>query len=202
MSKNLNDMPGYIHADYKIVLNPHEDLRVKIVNIKKDFGENYKAPTALWGKPHIMLAKFTVWQMMEDRIVHRLKVSAMGMPPFKVLLKDYGSIPSHSIVINVASKLPIQHLVKELRTAKRLMKSPDHVPFFNIDPHLIIASKLLPAQYEKSWLEYSHKSFTGSFIADTMLLLKRNEGEKAYQIVKRLEFMNLPVSTTQGQLFP
>jgi hypothetical protein len=55
--------------------------------------------------------------------------------------------------------------------------------------------------YEKGWLTYSHKHFTGRFIADAMLLLKRYEGEQAWQIVQRLEFQNLPVGIKQGELF-
>jgi hypothetical protein len=58
-----------------------------------------------------------------------------------------------------------------------------------------------PGQYEKAWQEYSRKSFTGSFIADAMLLLKRRPGKKPYQVVQRFDFMNLPVSTRQGELF-
>ena len=123
------------------------------------------------------------------------------MPPFKVLLKDFGSFPSHTIFINITSKIPIQYLLKEVRVAKRLMKSPDHDPYFITEPFISIARKLTPAQYEKGWLEYSNRSFTASFIADGMLLLKRPEGQKAYQIVQRFEFMNLPVTTRQGELF-
>ena len=67
--------------------------------------------------------------------------------------------------------------------------------------HLTIARKLLPWQYEKSWLEYSHKHFTGRFIADGMLLLKRLAGEMKYEIVQRFEFQNLPVTVKQGDLF-
>ena len=66
---------------------------------------------------------------------------------------------------------------------------------------MTIAHKLLPWQYEKGWLEYSHKHFTGRFIADSMLLLKRREGDRAWQIAERLEFRNLPVTTRQGELF-
>jgi hypothetical protein len=70
-----------------------------------------------------------------------------------------------------------------------------------MEPHLTIARKLLPWQYEKGWLEYSNKHFTGRFIADGMLLLKRAAGEKKYQIVQRFEFQNLLIGTTQGSLF-
>jgi 2'-5' RNA ligase len=139
--------------------------------------------------------------MMEEKIINRLKVAAMGTPPFKVVMKDYGSFPSHTIFINVTTRLPIQQLIKEVRQAQRLMKSPDHDPFFISDPYIAIARKLTPAQYETSWREYAHRSFTGSFIADAMLLLKRREGQRGHQILERFEFMNLPVVTKQGELF-
>jgi hypothetical protein len=77
----------------------------------------------------------------------------------------------------------------------------DNKPYFIMEPHLTIARKLQPWQYEKGWLEYSTKNFTGRFIADGMLLLKRPVGEVKYQIVKRFEFQNLPVVTKQGELF-
>jgi 2'-5' RNA ligase len=70
-----------------------------------------------------------------------------------------------------------------------------------MEPHVTVARKLQPWQYEKGWLEYSNKSFTGRFIADAMLLLKRPVGEMRYQIVQRFGFQNLPVTTTQGSLF-
>lgn len=193
-------MPGYRYGEYLLVLNPHEDLRNKIIHIRKEFSVNHQVP-ALGGKPHITLVKFTVWDMMEEKIINRLKVIAMGTPPFKMALKDYGSFPSHTIYIDIPTKISVYNLVKELRTAKRIMKSPEYEPYFITEPHLTIARKLQPAQYEKAWLEYAHRSFTGSFIADGMLLLKRRPEEKAYQIVQRLDFMNLPVTTRQGELF-
>jgi len=77
----------------------------------------------------------------------------------------------------------------------------DNKPHFILEPHLTIARKLLPWQYEKGWLEYSHRHFTGRFIADAMLLLKRPVGELKYEIARRFEFQNLPVGIKQGDLF-
>jgi 2'-5' RNA ligase len=196
-------LPGYHIYEYLIVLNPHEELRNKIMAVKKEFYEKYQAETARWGKPHITLVNFVQYEMMEDRIVNHLKTIAMGFHPIKIELKDYGSFPSHTIYINISSKLPIQSLAKQIRTeAQRLMKlNEDNKPHFILEPHLTIARRLLPWQYEKGWLEYSHKHFTGRFIADGMLLLKRPAGELKYEIVKRFEFENLPVGTKQGDLF-
>ena len=202
MIQIVQHMPGYRRNEYLLVLNPHEELRNKINSVKKEFYESYKAPSALGGKPHLTLVKFDQLEMMEERLVTRLKTIAMGYPPFKVELKDYGSYPSHTIFINVTSKLPIQNLVKEIKQVQKLMKMDnEHKPYFIEEPNMTIARKLVPWQYEKAWLEYSHRHFTGRFIADSMLLLKRREGDKAFQIVQRFEFMNLPITTKQGELF-
>ncbi|MCW3079357.1 2'-5' RNA ligase family protein [Segetibacter sp.] len=201
MNNNILTLPGYHMCEYMLVLHPHEELRNKIMNTKKEFASKFEAPSAERGMPHITLVTFRQLQMMEDRILNRLKMIAMAMPAFKVELKDFGSFPSHSIYINVASQVPIQMLVKSLKPAQLLMKTKEYKPYFVDNPHIAVARKLLPWQYEKGWLEYSHKHFTGRFIASDMLLLRRLEGGKSYQVVQKFEFMNLPVVTTQGKLF-
>jgi 2'-5' RNA ligase len=198
-----NTMPGYKIYEYLLVLNPHEALRNKIIRVKQHFFDTYKNASALYSKPHITLVNFVQYQLMEERLVNRLQAIAMGCPPVKIEMKDFGSFPSHTIYINITSKVPIQNLVKNIRTdAQRLMKLNDeNKPHFIKEPHLTIARKLEPWQYEKGWLEFSNSEFTGRFIADAMLLLKRPVGEMKYEIVQRFEFKNLPVTTTQGELF-
>ena len=196
-------IPGYKLNEYLLVLNPNEDLRGRIMNVKEQFSDTYKADTARFGKPHIPLAKFVQYQMKEERLINRLKTVAMGHHPFKVELKDFGSFPSHSIYINVTSKIPVQHLVERIRSeAQQIMKlNATDKAHFIMEPQVSIARKLQPWQYEKAWLEYSKKHFTGRFIADSMLLLKRPVGTLKYQIAQLFEFQNLPVTTVQGALF-
>lgn len=196
-------LPGYRVFEYLLVLNPHEELRNRIMQVKQEFYETYKAATATGGRPHVSLVNFVQYEMMEERIINRLRTVAMGYHPFKIELKDFGSFPSHTIYINVVSKVPVQSLVKEIRTqTQRLMKlNEDNKPHFIMEPHLTIARKLQPWQYEKGWLEYSNKHFAGRFIADSMVLLKRLAGELKYKPVQRFSFQNLPVTTKQGELF-
>lgn len=203
MKTIVNTIPGYRVNEYLLVLSPHEELWNRVMKVKEDFATEYKSDHARWGKPQVVLVNFLQYAMMEERITNRLRTIAMGYPPFKVELKDFGSFPSHTIYINVTSKLPIQNLVKEIRhDGQRLMKlNDDHKPHFILEPHLTIARKLVPWQYEKGWLEYSHKHFTGRFIADKMTLLKRPAGEMKYHLVEKFEFQNMPVTTKQGELF-
>ncbi len=201
--KNIVMIPGYKAYEYLLVLNPHEDLRNKIMHTKQTFYEKYKSSIALFSKPHVALVSFTQYQITEERLINRLKTIAMGFKPVKIELRDYGSFPAHTIYINVVSKLPIQNLVKQIRTeAQKLMKfDDDHKPHFMLEPYITIARKLQPWQYEKGWLEFSHRHFTGRFIADAMLLLKRPVGEIKYEIAARFAFENLDVGVAQGALF-
>ena len=202
MYPNIQTMPGYQVNEYLVVLNPHEELRNRIMQVRKEFFEKYHTDIQLGGKPNLALVRFTQYEMMEERIINRLKLVAMGFQSFKVELKDFGSFPTHSIIINVPTREPVQNLVREIKESQRLMKMDnDHKPHFINDPYFTIARKLQPWQYEKGWLEYSQRHFTGRFIADNMLLLKRRVGDKAYQIAQRFDFMNLPVATRQGELF-
>lgn len=194
-------MPGHRKLEFLIIVNPHESLQEKIMTIKQGIHTDFATMIAVHGKPNIRLAKFFTWEMMEEKLINHLKKLAMAMPPVKISLKDYGSFPSHTLFINVTSKLPLQMVVKELRSARSLMKFPYREPHFINEFYIPIAVKLTPAQYEKMWLQFSHRQFTGGFIADSMLLLKKREGEKNYEIASRLKFMNLPVSVKQGELF-
>jgi 2'-5' RNA ligase len=202
MKPIINTIPGYRVYEYLLVLNPHEELKNRIIQVKKEFNETYRIETPM-AKPHLTLVNFAQYAMMEERILNRLRVVAMGFPPFKAELKDFGCFPSHTIYINVTSKVPVQNLVKEIRSeAQRLMKlNDDNKPHFMMEPHFTIARKLQPWQFEKGWLEYSNKHFTGKFIADSMTLLRRPAGEIKYHAVQRFSFQNLPVTTKQGELF-
>lgn len=203
-------------AEYQLILSPHEELGNKIKQIRTGFQETYQANSVPGGKPNLTLARFTQLTMLEERIVQRFRTVAMGFCPFKVELKDFGSLPTHSIFIQVTSKLPIRALVKEIRDTQRLMKlDKEHKPHFIEEPNILVARQLQPWQYEKGWQEYAGRSFTGRFIADAMLLLRRKsnatlrEGPRntrdarpgSWQIIERFEFRNLPVNTRQGELF-
>ncbi len=198
----LTSAPGYSVCEYLLILQPHEELWNTIIQEKKTFAEKFDCPTATYLKPHIALVHFKQYEMMEHHIVRRLKNITMALSPFKVELKGFGSFPSHTIYINVTSKVQIMNTVKELRDVQKLMKlDKDNKPHFITEPHIALARKLLPWQYEKAWLEYEHKHFNGRFMADHALLLKRKEGHKGWKTSDIFAFENRQYQIKQGLLF-
>lgn len=199
---SLIKMPGYLISEYILILNPHEGLQDKIMRIKRDILEKYDSGLLVNRKPVLRLARFFSYQMTEEKLINHFKIAAMAMPPFKVILKDYGSFPNHTLFVKAdESKVALEMLMKNIKSAKRLMRAPGQAPYFSSEFNISLAIKLTSLQYEEMWEDYRHRQFTGHFIADSMLLLKRREGQKNYQIAARFEFQNLPVSVKQGELF-
>ncbi len=190
-------------SDYLLILQPHEDLYNRIVAIKKSFAEKYENPMAMYLKPHLTLVRFMQYEMQEHRIIYKLQAIAESNASFKVELCDFGSFPTHTIYINVKTKNQIVDLVRELKQAQGLMKmDKEHKPHFITEPHISVARKLLPWQYEKGWLEYSNTPFSGTFIAKELLLLKRKEGSKGYSIAAKFPLLNKTIpQTIQATLF-
>jgi 2'-5' RNA ligase len=201
-TRSLIQIPGNVYNEYLLVISPPPELLEKIKKVKQEFFDKYHAENALWGRPHITLINFVQFEMMEERIVNRLKTIGMAYTPFKVELKNFGSFPDHTIYITVESQLPVKNLIRALRPAQQLLKlNKDNKSHYFDTAHITLARNLQPWQYEKGWTEYQHKHFTGRFIADGMLLIKRKVGTQKFQVVERFEFKNMPVATTQGALF-
>ncbi len=197
----LREVNHLLPAEYLLVLQPHEELWNEVRSIKEKFATDFDCEMARKGLPHITLIAFRQLQMTEFRITQRLANIAKTLSPFKVELKGFGSFPSHTIYINITSKVQITDAVKALRAPQKFMKlDKDNKPHFITEPHLTIARKLLPWQYEKGWREYEHKHFHGRFIADHALLLKRKAGEK-YRPVEKFMFQGINSALKQGELF-
>jgi len=198
----MKALDNLLPAEYLLVLQPHEALWEEIESIKKKFKADYKFNEIKVGLPHITLAMFKQFPVAESRIVQSLHNNAKTISPFKIELKDFGSFPAHTIYINIVSKVPIMNAVKILRqTAQKFMKmDKDNKPFFITEPHLTIARKLQPWQYEKAWLEYEKAHFHGRFITDHALLLKRKPGDY-YRPVKKFAFEGVKEEMKQAELF-
>ena len=197
----LKTTPGYRLNEYKLVIPLPDALQQKVIAIRTDFGEkySYKPDT---GRAHVILVMFSQLEMMEDKIRQKLRTITMGEAPFKIELKDFGTYPSHSIFVNIATREPVKKLIRSVRDIQSILRTDkEHKAHFLQEPMIVIGRKLKPWQYEKAWLEYSQRQFTGRFIADAVLLLKRAENTIPWQIVERMELQNLPVVTRQGGLF-
>ena len=193
-------MPGYRLHEYKLVVPLPETIGEKVTELRNTLFEKYKVKSNQDLKPCLTLLSCFSYEKSEERLIAYLQQIAMGTDVFKVDVASFSAYPSHSIYINVATKEPFHHIAKELKRGKRLLQVPAHEPLFFNEPQLMLAQNLKPFQFISMWLDCEHSAFSGKFMADAFLLLKRNSNHR-YEIVRRMEFMNLPLQVAQGSLF-
>lgn len=187
---------------YLLILHPDESVRDKIMEHKKSFSEKLECPSCLYSRPHVTLVKFTQYNSLEARIVKRIAAFAQTISPFSISLNGFGSFPSHTIYFNVQTKNDIIDLVKSLRDLHLPLKlDKDNKPHFITEPHITLARKLLPWQYEKGWLEWSRLNSSARFISNEMILLKRRDNVSNYQTVGTFSFLGKKEEVKQSSLF-
>jgi 2'-5' RNA ligase len=205
---NYAAMPGYQEQEYQLVWALPEALRDKVRKCRFAFHEKYPHPFGMPMQVVLPLVKFRQRLLLEERVRHSIFQLASGWRPFQITLKNFASVPSHSIYIPVASRAGssssegLHRVNKDLKSIQTVLKlDKEHAPFFFNDLKLIVASRLPSAIFDAAWKEYAHRSFSAQFIADACLLIKRSPGDVNWKIVQRFELRDLPVGVTQQSLF-
>lgn len=189
-------------AEYLLVLEPHEALKQTIQSVKQHFADSYDCPAAAYGKPHISLMKCMQFSMAETRWIPRLQRIIETVTPFMVELTDFGSFPTHTIYIQVKTKNQIIDLVKSVKPIQSMIRlDKEHKPHFMMEPHLTIARQLQHWQFEQGWKEYGNSQFTGRFMADQVLLLRKRTDEKRYETIGRFHMLGVKQTVEQTTLF-
>lgn len=196
----MNYLSGSLH-EYLLLLTLPEAVEEKIMQMKKEFNEKFAAKFAL-NRPHITLNTFTQYASSEPRIISKLKSVSQAFDKIKIDLNGYDSFPTHTIYINVDSRLPILELVKSIRMHTQQYMKPDKnlKPFFTTTPHLTISKGLTNQQYEEGWKWLQNHHFKSIFYASSMRLLKRPPGGK-YKLVEQFVFEKTKIEMHQGLLF-
>lgn len=173
--------------DYRLILDLPTPIRQKVAEVKIEFDQSYKGLVIAAGPPLIYLASFALRESREAALVAALDQVALTSMPFKMQLKHFGHIQADEIFIAVADEAPLKRLREPLSVA---LEGTGEL-HINSLPRVTLARRLQPFQFAQSWRRYEKKSFSATFVVDEMLLLKRMEGYRSWQILKRLQFQNL-----------
>lgn len=192
---------GVAVNEYLLVLLPHKDLYEKIRRIKQDFSQKFRVSIARATEPQLMLARFSALAEREGPLINRLGTILAGATPFQVELRGFGCLPSHTIYFNVATRQPIDGLVRQVREARSLMlTAKEQAPFFFEEHRITLCHKLRPWQYEEAWKQYAGLDFSGHFVTTHAHLLRRQPGEKYFHSGTAIPLLG-KATIHQGALF-
>lgn len=200
MENELPQLGGSLINEYRLIVPLPEDLTEKITAIRNALHEKYRVPLPFEIAPSLTVLKFHAFEQSEARALERIQKVVQQTKPYLVELEDYSGYPSHTIYINVKTRSAFNELSKTLKLSKKHLKVPGREPHFINEPHLILAQRLAPNEFERMWKECEHKQFTGRFICDHLLLLKRSQVRRRYEPIRKFEFQQLPSNLKQAAL--
>ena len=171
--------------DYRLIIDCPDAVRKKIAATKIEFDADYTGMVVAGGNPFIYLAIFSQYESKEQLFMDELNKLAIGYMPFKIHLKGFGAVENTEICINVHPTESIKRLVKQIEGIQSIL----HLKTNGL-PRISIAQRLQGWQFAKSSKKWLEKPFNATFLVNNMLLLKRMEGFRSWQIMQHLEFQN------------
>lgn len=192
----------YPVSEYRLVIVLPPVLQESIGKLKKSFSDTYQCPASVSGLSVITLIRFQQYEMMEPKIIHRIALLARAQHAFLVELSGFAGLPTHSIYIPCTTQVALSENTKTFRSLLSLLKpDKERKPHFVNDPYVPFASKLIPWQYEKGWLEMRHTHFSGKCMVGDYWLQKRKEGGTQFENLKKFPLMHIRETCEQGNLF-
>ncbi|MDF3076644.1 MAG: hypothetical protein K0S09_533 [Sphingobacteriaceae bacterium] len=172
-NKFLLDLAGPAFEHLAIISLP-KHTSTKIIDFKYDF-KKYGCEDAIHSKPHVTLFNFIQSGGSGDRVANHLERLLNSFSPMVVNMNGFGQFNSHTLFVNVDSRDPIAEIVKNIRSRfGRLLKGYDKLsPIYTLKPHITIAKQMSKEQHAAAWAEWKEKDFTDTFVADQIILLRR-----------------------------
>lgn len=180
--------------EYLLLINPSEQVRNEVMEIKNTFNDRFHHIQAVESKPHITLINFGEDVAKEEILVIRIGEVVKFHQPFDVVLNGINHFEPHTIFIDIVDKQPIIQLVKSMYETLKLERNA----FFSRKPHLTIAKGLNPDKFKDAMTEFSGITYSNSFFTDKIVLMKRKERFHKYEIVKEFYLTGKPGKDTEA----
>lgn len=194
-------IPGYRICEYRLIVPLGESLRESIAHLRRQLHEKYRLSVPFEVEPSLTVMHCHAYEGCETALKERMQQVASRVNSFSVALENFAALSSHTIYINTSGQQAFHDLARELKVLRSLISIPDHDPHFIADPHLLIAQDLKPFQFIRMWMDCEHKPFTGQFLAEGMVLLKRSVTHHRFEELDRFDFACLAHCIKQGTLF-
>jgi 2'-5' RNA ligase len=160
--------------EYLLVVHPAKEVYEKVEAEKERFSSDYNVSVAKSALPHITVANFLAKEEMEETVIKWMHRILSEQRSFNVELNNYSGFPPHTVYARKQEHQPFRQLAASLKVIDQYVRNNGCPPaVFITRPYLTIARRLQANVYEKAMFDYARKTFHATFIADELVLLKR-----------------------------
>jgi 2'-5' RNA ligase len=168
------------HCMYFVAIVCPEELNKKIELFKLWMQEKFGCKVALKSPAHITLIPPFWFDTEKENILEHTVSSFHGSTEAtEIQLNSFSHFSNRVLYINIKTNKSLNDIRQEaekyfIKELGNIIK-PETRQF---TPHITIANRdLKPGDFIKAWEHFSHKKFEEKFTADTISVLKLNEGK-------------------------
>lgn len=192
---------AYPLIEFKLVIRPETTMRQKLEKLRLKIDASCSLQKTNYTHLHIQLVHFRQFAQFVPQVTERLREGVNSLPPFKIEFRNIDSTTGSSVIVPVAGNNGLTLTLNTLGQYRRLMKAANHSPQFDRSSHIALAQRLSAAQLIAFNKSFTNRSFNSSMLVNSLMLLQRPVGTKAWQIAERFEMLNQPLACRQGYLF-
>ncbi len=175
--------------EYLLVVEPDQNVCDRIEAEKKRFLSIYKPGVRAELKSRIMIAGFKATESMEGTVIRWIHRICSQYKSFLVTLNNYSGFPTHTVYVRIQDHTPFKQLAAQLHVIDDYVQSSGCPEArFVHRPHLSIASGLTDDVYNNAMPDYSKETLHERFLAEGLVLLKRNNSFEPYKQVNVFRF--------------
>ena len=183
---NTDDAPKDAESkEYVLVLNPPQRIKKEVNAIKDYLQKQHELTEGKKSQTDVTLIHFRLNPKQEEKLVSDIEEISAMQSPVEVKLKNFSHFGTQTIYLDIVHAAAITDLIKSLHAKLNLHRSQ---AFFAYKPHITVAEGLLSEKFKKVFAALEHREFSTSFIADGMMLMKRDSIYEHYLIIKEFEF--------------
>ncbi|MCF2447262.1 2'-5' RNA ligase family protein [Dyadobacter sp. CY345] len=177
---------------YFIAIVLPEEISRQVIEVQKEFAERFDSRRSLRVMPHITLkAPFRLPPIVHNHLLNWFLDLVVEIPSFQLELKGFDAFknPKHPVIYIKPSlndslfslqRVLIQQFFDSFDDAK-----PNNTELV-FRPHITVAYRdLQPEMFERAWLEFRDKKFSGTFVVNSFQLLKHDG--KSWNIIRRYD---------------
>lgn len=183
---------AFSKALYFTALIPPEEVKDEIRDLKLEIQDKFHAAHALKLPAHITITP-PVWleAKKEQDFLFLLKKITATEVSFPLELRDFGHFGQRVIFVKVVDHEPVKQLFKNV--SEGLDSIFSEAAGSSIHPHITLATRDLDKEkFQKAWKEFSSRSYSNSFSAEALFVLRHNG--KTWDIIEKFPFQGNSVS--------
>ena len=175
--------------EYRLVVYPDTAVYNKLMAVKHRFYDHYRLEETVGVFPHINVAGFHATEGMEETLIRWIQRICSRVRSFPVHLNNYNGIPNHTIYLRVQNQQPFKQLGRDLQAINDYVRSSSGRSAWLNHPHLSVAGDLAEEVFLKAMASFSRKTFHASFMANELVLLRRDHPFATAKTVNVFRFL-------------